>query len=823
MGRPWPRKSNRPRLRTPLPIRIIKSGWKNPLCAPGGRLRFPNIWVTVLLLGSRLPAFPHPDFPGSGRAVPPEISSGFLPHRFEPEDSLQLAGFKALASRLRMDSTRHWSVAHGRLEISHDLLQELAAGGGAIQWGRGPAQGLADFLRQAHGIRLHPSLPGFGRYVPDDSLFPVGPQWALINPGIDLPGAPAKAGVDVNVEKVWDQFSGSDSLVIAVVDAGFNFSHPDLAGRHWVNEREAKGAPGVDDDGNGFVDDSIGWDFVDNDNRPDDYHGHGTMVSSVIAANFDNRMGVAGVLAQGKIMPVRVLDASGHGDQNDIAKGILYAVNNGASVINFSIGGGGDNTALKNAFQTAHSKGVPIVAAAGNDSVDLDKHPAFPSNLGLDNVVMVAAHNPMGAISPFSNFGATTVHLAAPGEKILVCSVPGRKSLWTEGFESGLGNWKVTGGLSLSTAQPLEGKQSLVWTAGNNDTAVTAGFLDLTAVKGATLRFLLTYAPASAFDALIVEGNREGTSQWVEIAVFAQPAGPDAAVTFGLQDLDGSRFKLRLRTALTGLRSSAGRALKLDGLDITHPDPNPPSPEIYDVAGGTSLAAPHVAAYLGLQRLACDRMGLTWTRARALEGVTPEAELAGKMSTGARLNMYKGLSFYLSTLPSLRVRDSTALAWHTGETAQYLVDVFPAPPQAYRLSDSGLGADAQLDSAAGKLTWLPRKAGAYALTLLAEGPTVLRKRMALNVQVPVVTRAAPGQSAMLRLGYQAFRLPDLPSGRKAWLEIFGTDALGRSKLLKRGWVVADEGGATWPEMPENPFAFRRLRVFLDGRELPEAR
>lgn len=773
-------------------------------------MKFPHFLLAASFVALPLAAAP--------RLASPEVTAGFLPHRFEPEDGRQVSLFAALAAGLPKDSTRHWSLRHGRLEISHDLLQDLAGGSSLMQWGNGPARGFADFLRQRHGVKLRAYAPGFVRYVPDDSLFPIGPQWALINPGVDMPEAPAITGVDVNVEKVWDKFDGADSLVIAVVDAGFNFHHPDLAGRWWVNRKEEQGLPNVDDDGNGFVDDSVGWNFVDSNNHPDDYHSHGTLVSSTIAANFDNHIGVAGALPRAKIMAVRVLDASGHGDQNDIAAGIRYAVDNGAKAINFSIGGGGDNAALRSAFQYAHDKGVPIVAAAGNEAVDLDKHPAFPSNLGLDNVVMVASINPQGALSPFSNFGASSVHLAAPGEKILACGIPPRKDFWKEDFEAGLGNWEVTG-MGASAVQPIEGKQSLIWVSGNNATAATSGTIDLSGLRGAAVRFSLAYQPASASDALILEGNREGSAVWTEIAVFTTPVASANPVNFGLQDFDGSRFKLRFRTSLSSLRSTAGRAMKIDGIAVTLPDLNPPSWEIYDVSGGTSLAAPYVAAYTGLLRLACDRMGVPWTRARELQGVTPEAELSGKVSTGGRLNMYQGLSFYLSTLPSLRVRDSTAVSWHTGETAQFLVDVFPAPAQAYKLSDVGLGGDAQFDASTGKLTWAPKKAGNYTLTLFAEGATDLRRRLTLTVEAPVVARAAAGPG-LLRVGARVYRLPDLRDGRSARLEIAGIDALGRSWVLRREILDAKSpADFPWPA----GLAFLQPRVLLDGAELPEAR
>ncbi len=738
-----------------------------------------------------------------------------------------MRAFRSLVSGLRMDSTRHWELQGDRLRISYDLLQDLAAGQIAPSGGTLGGK-LADFLLRNHGIAFQPSGSAHGDYLPDDEWLVNSPQWALHNAGVTIAGRPGKVGVDIDIEKVWDKFSGSDSLVVAVVDAGFDFNHPDLKGRNWINKGEAGGKPGFDDDGNGYVDDSLGWDFVENDNLPQDRHGHGTFVSSVIAAGFDNQIGVAGILAQGKIMPVRVLDASGHGDQADIAKGILYAVRNGAKVINFSIGGDGDNLSMRSAFQTAHDAGVPIVVAAGNDGLDINVTPAYPASYTYDNMLVVAAHDHQGLLSPFSNFGKTAVHLAAPGELILVCGVADPIQKWNEDFEKPALAWDTTvGGWALGQNQPVAGAQSLVWKAGNNVTATMLDTLDLTGIQGASLQFRIDFDSANASDAVLIEGNKIGSATWTEIAVMGGKVSPLNTQSYGLQDVELSKVRLRIRTSLASRFSPSKRVLKIDDIRVLVPNPVPPAEPVYSVVAGTSLAAPHVTAYVALQRLACDRMGLAWNRSRALTGVVAESAFTNKMTTGGRLDAYKGLQFYLSTLPDFHVLDSTAVTWKGGEQVDYSLVLSPPPAANYVLTETGLPKGAGIDGA-GKLTWTPNpsQAGNYSVRIFASGPTVLRKVISFTVQPPLPVALAgiglPGGGRWTVAG-QAFALPARLNTGRHLMEISATDAAGRVKLLKRAWLDAPGLAPAPAEFADSPEGFRHWRIRADGIPLASAR
>lgn len=768
----------------------------------------------------------------SGPPAPnPEASSGFLPTRMTPRDGAQLALFRKLATRFRTDSTRHWEIRDGELRLSHDLIQDLTGEG--LQ-ASGLGKRLASILVENHGLQFIPSGRAFGAYLPNDKWLQEAPQWGLHNPGTTLGERPGKEGVDIGMSKVWDKFGGSDTLVIAVLDAGFDFLHPDLKGRHWVNKAEAEGLPGVDDDNNGYVDDSIGWDFVERDNHPQDAHGHGTYISSVIAARFDNGEGIAGVLAEGKIMPLRVLDASGHGNQTHITKAIHYAVENGAHAINFSIGGNTDSPALRTAFQAARDRGVPVIVAAGNNGWDLDATPTYPAAYNYANLLVVAAHDHAGRLSSFSNYGATSAHLAAPGEFVLVCGLPAPMVAWSEDFEAAaLDGWTVSaGGFALSSQDPLEGLQSLAWSGGrNNDTAMAPDYLDLRGKKGGALRFRMDYKPAHGFDAVIIEGNKKDSSLWREIAVIGSEVKAEWSMAFGLQDFDGFEFRVRIRTTLPSRFSASARALKIDGISMTLPDPDRPADPVYTVVDGTSVAAPHVAAYVGLQRLACDRTATPWTRSLALNGIAAEPALAGKVSTDGRLDAYKGLEFYLSSLPDFRVLDSAVTTWKSGEKVQYTLGLNPTPGEAYLFSENGLPDGATLDGA-GRLVWSPgpAQAGKHTLRLLAVGPTTMRKRFDFTVEAEgqVVAVRPSGASrdpdpGILRIAGKSFRIrPGMASGRHL-VEIVGMDAAGKIRILQRRWMDASEfrGQEDWP-VRDRLFpaaAFTHLQVRVDGAAL----
>jgi serine protease len=248
--------------------------------------------------------------------------------------------------------------------------------------------------------------------IPNDPSF--GSLWGLDNTG----QSNGRADADIDAAEAWDAFTGTGETIVAVIDSGVDYNHPDLAANIWRNAREVAGN-GVDDDGNGYVDDVRGWDFVNNDNDPMDDNNHGTHVSGTIAAVADNGIGVAGVNWRAQIMPLKFLGAGGSGSTSNAVRALNYAVANGATVSNNSWGGGGNSQALLAAIQNAAAHAHIFVAAAGNSNANTDAVANYPSNYAVDNVLSVAATDRNDNRASFSNYGATTVDLGAPGVSIL--------------------------------------------------------------------------------------------------------------------------------------------------------------------------------------------------------------------------------------------------------------------------------------------------------------------------------------------------------------------------------------------------------------------
>lgn len=259
---------------------------------------------------------------------------------------------------------------------------------------------------------------------PNDTYFKN--QWGLINLGLYANGTD---DADIDAPEAWDISTGSDNVVVAVLDTGIDYHHSDLILNIWTNQAETNCTNNVDNDGNGYIDDCKGWDFVNNDNDPMDDNIHGTHVAGIIGALGNNGTGITGVMWNVRLMPVKVLDAAGVGNDIDIIDGIEYAVANGAQVINASWGGYGSfSNSLFNAVSAANTAGVLFVAAAGNGELggdgigdNNDLTPFYPASysLYLPNIISVAATDQDDIRVPFSNYGTSTVHVAAPGVYIL--------------------------------------------------------------------------------------------------------------------------------------------------------------------------------------------------------------------------------------------------------------------------------------------------------------------------------------------------------------------------------------------------------------------
>ncbi|QIZ05623.1 S8 family serine peptidase [Priestia megaterium] len=240
--------------------------------------------------------------------------------------------------------------------------------------------------------------------------------WGMKNTGQTILGVKGKAGIDIGAEGAWAVTKGSSSLVIGVIDTGVDINHPDLKAQIWKNPGEIAGDK-IDNDKNGYIDDVNGWDFYNKDNTVFDVADgdeHGTHVSGTIAGTA-NTTGVIGLAPNVKIMPLKFLGPDG-GYTSDAILAVNYAKAKGVKITNNSWGGGGFSQALYDAIKGSNSL---FLAAAGNDGTNNDSSPHYPSNYDLPNILSVAALDNTGNLAYFSNYGAKTVDIAAPGQDIL--------------------------------------------------------------------------------------------------------------------------------------------------------------------------------------------------------------------------------------------------------------------------------------------------------------------------------------------------------------------------------------------------------------------
>jgi subtilisin family serine protease len=252
---------------------------------------------------------------------------------------------------------------------------------------------------------------------PDDPLYPL--QWPLNNTGQDYPASgkynlpPGTPDSDIDAPEAWDIHTGSPEVIIAVVDTGVDYEHRDLEGNIWINQIELNGMTGIDDDGNEYIDDIYGYDFVNHDNNPLDDNGHGTHCAGIIAAGGNNSLDIAGVCWNAKIMALKFLDKNGEGFSSDAAIAIYYAAENAADIISNSWAGSYPSETLEKVIDYAHSLGVIMVAAAANNNSDSPVYPAY-----YENMIAVAATNSKDQKATFSNYGYW-VNIAAPGVDVL--------------------------------------------------------------------------------------------------------------------------------------------------------------------------------------------------------------------------------------------------------------------------------------------------------------------------------------------------------------------------------------------------------------------
>lgn len=500
--------------------------------------------------------------------------------------------------------------------------------------------------------------PNYFRHTSD---IPSGPLfsrlWGLHNTGQAVDDTAGTADADIDAPEAWDITTGSDEVVVAVIDSGLDFSHPDLAANIWSNPREIAGN-GVDDDGNGYIDDMRGWDFVNNDNAPlaNDASGHGTHVSGTIAADGGETTGMTGVSRQVRIMSLRTFNGYGAGDTASAILAFEYAGAMGAGIINCSWGGTGYSQALKDAIEASAAL---VVCAAGNSGSDSDIIPHYPAAYDSANIVSAAASDASDIPAAFSNYGAAAVDLAAPGVNILSCS-PGRRTVWIDDFDDGAiddwtsggpnNDWGLTNLESNSAPYSLADSPDGDYSQRTNSWIRPPAF-DLSSVRNAAFEFTIRGASESIYDNLQVEVSTDGVA-WLWKPVKLSGVGIVNAVSgtlltwtnavVDLSDYDGLP-SLQVRFSFLTDWTNNRDGWYLDDVALTA------SSTVYNGTehrsmDGTSMAAAHVSGAAALIRAEHPALSAVEVKSALVANVDYIAALEGLVASGGRLNAFHALS-----------------------------------------------------------------------------------------------------------------------------------------------------------------------------------
>ena len=493
--------------------------------------------------------------------------------------------------------------------------------------------------------------------------------WGLHNTG--QTGGTTDA--DIDATEAWEASIGSANIVTAVFDTGIDYRHSDLKANVWVNTGEIPN-DGIDNDDNGYIDDIYGYDVAadddgNNDGDPSDIHGHGTHVSGTIGARGDDNYGITGVNRKASIMMLKIFPPSLGAANSDILEAIQYVLTmkaRGVNIvsINASYGGGGgsQDDAMNDAIKELGNAGIIFCAAAGNDGVDNDADPHYPSSYNADNIISVAASDHNDDLSGFSNYGATSVDLSAPGSAIY-STQPGKitstyepksgdpyfvevdgNALWSTSSENEV-IWELSSDNTHSAPYSLTDSLNGDYTNDQFSKIYPQVPIDLTGIadEDLTFGFWAKLDIEEGWDYLRIYFSANGGTDWTLMESFDGIDKPLKVYTVGIpSSFQTENFLYAFALETDGSIVYDGAYIDDIGIGI--------GSSTYEEGGyatwnGTSMATPHVTGAVSLLASVYPGDSVVQRKARILNAVDILSSLSSKVLTEGRLNLSNAIIY----------------------------------------------------------------------------------------------------------------------------------------------------------------------------------
>ena len=598
-------------------------------------------------------------------------------------------------------------------------------------------------------------------------------QWSLHNTGQVVNGKSGPAGIDIRWPEANLVYKPKSPLIVGVIDSGVTLLHPDLvASIHAKTSESANGFNGIDEDGNGLIDDLWGYDWYDLDPLPLDQNGHGTLVSSIIAGTIGNGEGIAGITNSVKIRGYRVFNQFGRSGQpkfksggyavSDVMASLATAVDDGCKVINLSLGGGAYSVLEAGVFEEIATMQVLCVISSGNDGKNNDQTPTYPASYPAASIIAVAAQDRTGGLASFSNYGVQTTDLAAPGTDIRGADVT-RRVIYSNDFSSGangwapfrytnsdysFASWTISGGYLVDRTY---GSYYSPWT----DTYARSPLIDARNYSGVRVQYDGIFDVAN--DLLSADLSFDGLN-WDS---FRQYTGTGSGVDqFDASDMDFSRFYLRFRLSSGGSYQGIGVGVRsvtvsaINDLDTTNPS--------YQFSSGTSFSAPIVSGVVCMVWTHQPSLTAVQVKEIILKSVRKVPALDGKVLTGGMVDAEAALKladvYAGNVLPAVSVPPRGGF-FLQGDAVTFSVVATPGLPVTYQWRKNGVNIAGERGSTFSLGSLALADAGLYDVVVTSQAGSVTSAsaQVTVSARLPsIVTQ--PTLPAAVMVAGEAYQL-----------------------------------------------------------------